>query len=329
MNKIRIGILGYGNLGRGVEQGILQNKDMELVGVFTRRNPIDIQLTTKDAKAYHIKDAKEMTDIIDVMILCGGSKSDLPTQGPEFAGLFNTVDGFDTHANIPQYYDAVNDSALKAKKTAVIASGWDPGMFSLNRLYAEAILPKGKGYTFWGKGVSQGHSDAIRRIEGVADAKQYTIPIEEAMDRVRKGELPDFTPRQKHLRECFVVAEDGADLNRIENEIKSMPNYFSDYDTIVHFISKEELEKNHSKMPHGGVVIHSGKTGFNDENNHLIEYSIKLDANPDFTANVLLAYARAVYRLNKEGIYGAKTVFDIAPAYLSIKSDEELRRTLL
>jgi diaminopimelate dehydrogenase len=329
MNKIRIGILGYGNLGRGVEQGILQNKDMELVGVFTRRNPIDIQLTTKDAKAYHIKDAKEMTDIIDVMILCGGSKSDLPTQGPEFAGLFNTVDGFDTHANIPQYYDAVNDSALKAKKTAVIASGWDPGMFSLNRLYAEAILPKGKGYTFWGKGVSQGHSDAIRRIEGVADAKQYTIPIEEAMDRVRKGELPDFTPRQKHLRECFVVAEDGADLNRIENEIKSMPNYFSDYDTIVHFISKEELEKNHSKMPHGGVVIHSGKTGFNDENNHLIEYSIKLDANPEFTANVLLAYARAVYRLNKEGIYGAKTVFDIAPAYLSIKSNEELRRTLL
>jgi diaminopimelate dehydrogenase len=329
MNKIRIGILGYGNLGRGVEQGILQNKDMELVGVFTRRNPIDIQLTTKDAKAYHIKDAKEMTDIIDVMILCGGSKSDLPTQGPEFAGLFNTVDGFDTHANIPQYYDAVNDSALKAKKTAVIASGWDPGMFSLNRLYAEAILPKGKGYTFWGKGVSQGHSDAIRRIEGVVDAKQYTIPIEEAMDRVRKGELPDFTPRQKHLRECFVVAEDGADLNRIENEIKSMPNYFSDYDTIVHFISKEELEKNHSKMPHGGVVIHSGKTGFNDENNHLIEYSIKLDANPEFTANVLLAYARAVYRLNKEGIYGAKTVFDIAPAYLSIKSNEELRRTLL
>ena len=329
MNKIRIGILGYGNLGRGVEQGILQNKDMELVGVFTRRNPIDIQLTTKDAKAYHIKDAKEMTDIIDVMILCGGSKSDLPTQGPEFAGLFNTVDGFDTHANIPQYYDAVNDSALKAKKTAVIASGWDPGMFSLNRLYAEAILPKGKGYTFWGKGVSQGHSDAIRRIEGVVDAKQYTIPIEEAMDRVRKGELPDFTPRQKHLRECFVVAEDGADLNRIENEIKSMPNYFSDYDTIVHFISKEELEKNHSKMPHGGVVIHSGKTGLNDENNHLIEYSIKLDANPEFTANVLLAYARAVYRLNKEGIYGAKTVFDIAPAYLSIKSDEELRRTLL
>ncbi len=329
MNKIRIGILGYGNLGRGVEQGILQNKDMELVGVFTRRNPIDIQLTTKDAKAYHIKDAKEMTDIIDVMILCGGSKSDLPTQGPEFAGLFNTVDGFDTHANIAQYYDAVNDSALKAKKTAVIASGWDPGMFSLNRLYAEAILPKGKGYTFWGKGVSQGHSDAIRRIEGVVDAKQYTIPIEEAMDRVRKGELPDFTPRQKHLRECFVVAEDGADLNRIENEIKSMPNYFSDYDTIVHFISKEELEKNHSKMPHGGVVIHSGKTGFNDENNHLIEYSIKLDANPEFTANVLLAYARAVYRLNKEGIYGAKTVFDIAPAYLSIKSDEELRRTLL
>lgn len=329
MNKIRIGILGYGNLGRGVELGVSQNKDMELIGVFTRRDPKTLILATKETKAYHIKEAEEMTDIIDVMILCGGSKSDLWTQGPEFAALFNTVDGFDTHAKIPDYYEAVDQSAMKAKKTSIIAGGWDPGLFSLSRLYAEAVLPKGKGYTFWGKGVSQGHSDAIRRVEGVVDAKQYTIPIEEAMDRVRRGELPEFTTRQKHLRECFVVAEEGADLNRIENEIKSMPDYFKDYDTAVHFITKEELDKNHNRMPHGGVVIHSGRTGLHDENTHIIEYSLKLDSNPDFTANVLLAYARAAYRLNKEGIYGAKTVFDVAPAYLSMKSNEELRRTLL
>lgn len=329
MNRIRIGIVGYGNLGRGVELGILQNRDMELAGVFTRRDPKTIRLATENSKAYHINEAEKMTDIIDVMILCGGSKSDLPVQGPEFAALFNTVDGFDTHAKIEDYYEKVNEAALKHKKTSVIASGWDPGLFSLSRLYAEAVLPCGKGYTFWGKGVSQGHSDAIRRIEGVEDARQYTIPVGEAMERVRKGEMPEFTPRQKHIRECFVVAKEGTDLNRIENEIKTMPDYFSDYNTIVHFITKEEMKKNHSRMPHGGVVIHSGKTGLNNENNHVIEYSLKLDSNPEFTANVLLAYARAAYRLNQEGSYGAKTVFDIAPAYLSAKSGEELRRTLL
>lgn len=329
MSKIRIGILGYGNLGKGVEQGILQNKDMELVGVFTRRDSNDIFIKTKNAKAYHISKAKEMTDIIDVMILCGGSKSDLPLQGPEFATMFNTVDAYDTHAKIQEYYNAVNKAAVEANKTSVIASGWDPGLFSLNRLYAEAVLPEGKNYTFWGKGVSQGHSDAVRKVEGVLDAKQYTIPIEEALERVRNGESPEFTNRQKHLRECFVVAEEGADLSRIENDIKTMPDYFSDYNTIVHFISKEELDREHSKISHGGFVIQSGKTGFNNENNNIIEYSLKLDSNPEFTANVLVAYARAVYRLNKEANFGAKTVLDIAPAYLSIKSNEELRRTLI
>ncbi|TAH69853.1 MAG: diaminopimelate dehydrogenase [Anaerolineaceae bacterium] len=329
MQKIRIGILGYGNLGKGVELGTAQNKDMELVGVFTRREADTIQLLTTNSKAYHIDEAKEMTDIIDVMILCGGSKSDLPTQGPEFAAMFNTVDGFDTHAKIPEYYDIINQAALKSKKTCVISSGWDPGLFSLNRLYGEAVLPEGKNYTFWGRGVSQGHSDAIRRIEGVADAKQYTIPIEEALDRVRKGEMPELTARQKHLRECFVVAREGADISRIEQEIKTMPDYFSEYDTIVHFISKEELDRDHNRISHGGIVLQSGYTGLHKENTHIIEYGLKLDSNPDFTANVLLAYARATYRLNKEGSYGAKTVFDIAPAYLSMKSNEELRRTLL
>ncbi|MDI9508722.1 MAG: diaminopimelate dehydrogenase [Clostridiales bacterium] len=329
MQKIRIGILGYGNMGKGVELCIRQNKDMDLVGVFTRRNPDEVKLITKSAKAYHINEAKEMTDIIDVMILCGGSKSDLPSQGPEFAALFNTVDAYDTHAKIPEYYDAVNKAGLKSKKTCVIASGWDPGLFSLNRLYAEAVLPEGKNYTFWGKGVSQGHSDAIRRVEGVLDAKQYTIPVEEALERVRNGEMPEFSTRQKHLRECFVVAEDGADLSRIEKDIKTMPDYFSDYNTIVHFISKEELDRNHNKISHGGFVIQSGKTGLNYENTSIIEYSLRLDSNPEFTASVLLACARAAYRLNKEADFGAKTVFDIPPAYLSIKSNEELRRTLL
>ncbi|HHT88497.1 MAG TPA: diaminopimelate dehydrogenase [Clostridiales bacterium] len=329
MQKIRIGILGYGNLGKSVEVGTGQNKDMELIGVFTRRNADTVSALKENTKVYHIDKAKEMTDIIDVMILCGGSKSDLLTQGPEFAAMFNTVDGFDTHARIPEYYDAVNKAALKSKKTCVISSGWDPGLFSLNRLYGEAILPEGKNYTFWGKGVSQGHSDAIRRIEGVADAKQYTIPIEEALNRVRNGEMPELSVRQKHLRECFVVAEEGADHSRIENEIKNMPDYFRDYDTIVHFISQEELDRYHSRISHGGIVLQSGRTGLYNENSHIIEYSIKLDSNPDFTANVLLAYARAAYRLNKEGSYGAKTVFDIAPAYLSMKSNEELRRTLL
>lgn len=329
MQKIRIGILGYGNLGKGVEVGIQQNKDMELAGVFTRRNADNIELVAKNAKAYHIDESKDMTDIIDVMILCGGSKTDLPIQGPEFAAMFNTVDGYDTHAKIPEYYSAVNEAALKAKKTCVISSGWDPGLFSLNRLYAESVLPEGKNYTFWGKGVSQGHSDAIRRLEGVVDAKQYTIPIEDALSKVRSGEMPELTSRDKHLRECFVVAKDGADLSRIEHEIKTMPDYFRDYDTIVYFISKEELDQKHNKISHGGFVIQSGTTGLNNENTHIIEYSLKLDSNPDFTANVLLAYARAVYRMNKEGSYGAKTVFDIAPSYLSMKSDEELRRTLL
>jgi diaminopimelate dehydrogenase len=329
MKKIRIGILGYGNLGKSVELGILQNKDMELVGVFTRRNADAISLVTENAKAYNIDEAKDMADIIDVMILCGGSKTDLPQQGPEFAALFNTVDGFDTHAKIPDYFLNVNQAAIKAKKTCVISSGWDPGLFSLNRLYADVVLPEGKNYTFWGKGVSQGHSDAIRRVEGVLDAKQYTIPIEEALDKVRKGEMPEFTTKQKHLRECFVVVKEGADLNLIENEIKIMPDYFSDYNTIVHFISKEELDRDHNKISHGGFVLQSGRTGLHGENTHVIEYSLKLDSNPDFTANVLLAYARATYRLNMEGDFGAKTVFDIAPAYLSMKSNEELRRTLL
>lgn len=329
MQKIRIGILGYGNLGKGVELGIPQNRDMELVGVFTRREADTIQLLTKDAKAYHIDEAKEMVDIIDVMILCGGSKTDLPVQGPDFAAMFNTVDGFDTHAKIPEYYDAVNKTALKSRKTCLISSGWDPGLFSINRIFGEAVLPEGKNYTFWGKGVSQGHSDAIRRIEGVVDAKQYTIPIDEALDRVRNGEMPELTARQKHHRECFVVAKEGADISRIEQEIKTMPDYFSDYDTTVHFISKEELDREHNRISHGGIVLQSGHTGLHNENTHIIEYGIKLDSNPDFTANVLLAYARAVYRMNKEGSYGAKTVFDIAPAYLSVKSVEELRRTLL
>lgn len=329
MNKIRIGIVGYGNLGKSAELGIKQNDDMELVGVFTRREPATIKIVTEGAKVYYINDAKNMTDKIDVMILCGGSMSDIPEQGPEIASLFNTVDGYDTHAKIPEYYEAVDKAAKISKHVSIVSSGWDPGMFSLNRLMANAILPEGKDYTFWGKGVSQGHSDAIRRLEGVKDAKQYTIPIESAIEAVRNGENPEFTTRQKHIRECFVVAEKGADKVKIEQEIKTMPNYFADYDTIVHFITKEELEKNHCRIPHGGFVIRSGKTGINNENSHVIEYSLKLDSNPDFTANILLAYARAAYRLYKEGQYGAKTVLDIAPAYLSIKSDEELRRSLL
>ncbi len=329
MKKIRIGILGYGNLGKGVEQGIIQNKDMELVGVFTRRNADEVELATKNAKAFHIREAKKIADIIDVMILCGGSKSDLPIQGPEFAAMFNTVDAYDTHAKMSDYYDAVNKAAIQAKKTCVIATGFDPGLFSLNRLYADSILPVGKNYTFWGKGVSQGHSEAVRRVEGVLDARQYTIPLDEALARVRRGEMPELTTRQKHLRECFVVAKEGADLSRIENDIKTMPDYFSDYDTIVHFITKDELDKEHSKLSHGGFVLQSGRTGLHNENTHIIEYSLKLDSNPEFTANVLLAYARAAYRLNNEGSYGAKTVLDIAPAYLSMKSNDELRRTLL
>lgn len=329
MKKIRIGIAGYGNLGKSAELGIRQNPDMELAGVFTRRDPDKIQLFTEGVKTYRLQDAAKLADQIDVMLLCGGSMSDLPVQGPKLAGVFNTVDGYDTHAKIPDYYKAMDEAARSGKCVSIIASGWDPGMFSLNRLYAEAILPQGKSYTFWGKGVSQGHSDAIRRVKGVLNAKQYTIPIESALNSVRNGEEPDLTPRQKHLRECYVVAEVGADKAAIEREIKTMPNYFADYDTVVHFITMEEFEKNHSGLAHGGFVLHTGRTGLHNEHTHVVEYSLKLDSNPDFTANILLAYARAAYRLQKEGSFGAKTVFDIAPAYLSMKSGEELRSQLL
>lgn len=329
MQMIKVGIVGYGNLGKSAEIGVRQNKDMELIGIFTRREPSTIVVATEGVKAYYIEDAKNMIDKIDVMLLCGGSMSDLPVQGPEFASMFNTVDGYDTHAKIPKYYDEVNQAAKTANKVCLISGGWDPGMFSLNRLFANVILPEGKDYTFWGKGVSQGHSDAIRRIEGVLDAKQYTIPNEKAISMIKDGMEPTLTTREKHRRECFVVAKESADKAKIEQDIKTMPNYFSDYDTEVHFITEEELAMNHSGLPHGGMVIRSGKTGINHENKQIIEYKLHLDSNPDFTANVLLAYARAVYRLNKEGISGAKTVFDIAPSYLSIKSGEELRKNLL
>ena len=327
--SIRIGIYGYGNLGRGVESAIRQNKDMELVAVFTRRDPSAVKIATEGVSVYHTDEALKMANDIDVMILCGGSATDLPKQTPELAKYFNVVDSFDTHAKIPEHFANVDSAASQSGKVAMISVGWDPGMFSLNRLYASAILPDGKDYTFWGKGVSQGHSDAIRRVEGVLDGKQYTIPVESALEAVRSGSNPELTTRQKHIRECFVVAEEGADLERIENEIKTMPNYFADYDTIVHFISKEELARDHSGIPHGGFVIRSGKTGFNLEHNNIIEYSLKLDSNPEFTASVIVAYARAAYRLNKEGSKGCKTVFDVPPAYLSVKSAEELRKEML
>ncbi|MBQ9848846.1 MAG: diaminopimelate dehydrogenase [Clostridia bacterium] len=327
--SIRIGIFGYGNLGRGVESAIRQNNDLELVAVFTRRDPSKLKIATEGVPVYHADKAKELADSIDVMILCGGSATDLPVQTPEMVKYFNVVDSFDTHAKIPEHFANVDSVAASSGKIAVISAGWDPGMFSLNRLYASAILPDGKDYTFWGKGVSQGHSDAIRRIEGVLDGKQYTIPVDSALDAVRSGSEPELTTRQKHIRECFVVAEEGADKARIEAEIKSMPNYFADYDTTVHFITKEELERDHSGIPHGGFVIRSGRTGLNSEHNHIIEYSLKLDSNPEFTASVIVAYARAAYRLNCEGASGCKTVFDIAPAYLSSRSDEELRATML
>lgn len=326
---IRIGILGYGNLGRGIECAVKQNQDMELVAVFTRRNPENVSILTKSAAVCHIDDVENWKDKIDVMILCGGSATDLPVQTPKYAEMFHVVDSFDTHANIPQHFANVDAAAKRAGKTAMISVGWDPGMFSLNRAYAAAVLPNGKDYTFWGKGVSQGHSDAIRRIEGVKDAKQYTIPVEAALEEVRSGSNPELTVRQKHTRECFVVLEEGADAAKIEHEIKTMPNYFADYDTTVHFISEEELKANHSGIPHGGFVMRSGKTGWNEEHNHLIEYSLKLDSNPEFTASVITAYARAVYRMAKEGQVGCKTVFDVAPAYLSAMSAEELRAKLL
>ncbi|MFR2073809.1 MAG: diaminopimelate dehydrogenase [Coprococcus sp.] len=325
----RIGIYGYGNLGRGVEAAINQNDDMELVAVFTRRNPDELVIKNQTAKVCNVKDMADWKDKIDVMILCGGSATDLPEQTPECAKYFNVIDSFDTHARIPEHFANVDAAAKEGGHVGIISVGWDPGMFSLNRLYANAILTNGKDYTFWGKGVSQGHSDAVRRIKGVKDAKQYTIPVEAALEAVRNGENPDLTTRQKHTRECFVVAEEGADLAQIENDIKTMPNYFSDYDTTVHFISEEELKRDHSGIPHGGFVIRSGKTGWNDENNHVIEYSLKLDSNPEFTSSVLVAYARAAYRMNKEGQSGAKTVFDVAPAYLCAADGAELRKHLL
>ena len=327
--RIRIGIFGYGNLGRGVECAIRQNNDMELVAVFTRRDPATVRLISTDVPVYRTEKAFEMTNEIDVMILCGGSATDLPTQTPALAEHFVVIDSFDTHAKIPSHFENVDRAARKGKKLALISAGWDPGMFSLNRLYAGAILPDGKDYTFWGKGVSQGHSDAIRRVEGVLDGKQYTIPIEAALDAVRNGENPELTARQKHLRECFVVPKEGADLARIEAEIKSMPNYFADYDTVVHFITAEELARDHSGIPHGGFVIHSGRTGVNGEHGHIIEYRLKLDSNPEFTASVIVAYARAAFRMYKNRQRGCKTVFDVPPALLSPLSASELRRTLL
>lgn len=327
--SIKIGILGYGNLGRGVECAIKQNKDMELAAVFTRRAPELVNILTDGVKVCSVSDIEQWKDRIDVLIICGGSATDLPKQTPEYAKMFNVVDSFDTHARIPEHFANVDSAAKAAGKTGIISVGWDPGMFSLNRMYANAILPDGKDYTFWGKGVSQGHSDAIRRIPGVKDGKQYTIPVESALEAVRSGSNPELTTREKHIRECFVVLEEGADAARVEEAIKTMPNYFADYDTTVHFISEEELKQNHSGIPHGGFVIRTGKTGINGENSHVIEYSLKLDSNPEFTASVIVAYARAAYRLSKEGNYGCKTVFDIAPAYLSAESGDELRKKYL
>jgi len=326
---MKIGIYGYGNLGRGVEAAIKNSHDAELVGVFTRRDPQTVSIKTETAKVYKAQDVENFRDKIDVMIICGGSATDLPEQTPSLAKMFNVVDSFDTHAKIPEHFEKVNKASVEAHTTAVISAGWDPGMFSVNRIYASAILPQGKSYTFWGKGVSQGHSDAIRRIEGVLDARQYTVPVESAMESVRSGNCPQFSTREKHTRECFVVAEEGADLKRIEKEIKEMPNYFADYDTTVNFISMEELKEKHSGIPHGGTVIHTGKTGWNLENNHIIEYKLSLDSNPEFTACVLLGCARAVYTMNKRGDIGCKTIFDIAPSDMSEMSPEDLRKSLL
>ena len=327
--SIRVGILGYGNLGKGVESAIAQNDDMELKAVFTRRNPENVKVRTAGVKVLQADELSHMQDELDVLILCGGSATDLPVQTPQYASMYNVVDSFDTHARIPDHFAAVDAAAKKAGKVSLISCGWDPGMFSLNRLYANCVLPEGKDYTFWGKGVSQGHSDAVRRIEGVKDCRQYTIPVEKAVEAVRSGSNPELTTREKHTRECFVVAEEGADLAKIENEIKTMPNYFSDYDTTVHFITEEEMKRDHSGLPHGGMVIRTGVTGMEKEHKHVIEYSLKLDSNPEFTGSVIVAYARAVSRMNKEGMSGCKTVFDVAPAYLSPKSAEELRAHML
>ena len=326
---IRIGILGYGNLGRGVECAVKQNDDMELVAVFTRRDPSTVKILTDSAKVCSVNDIEDYKEKIDVLILCGGSATDLPKQTPEYAKYFNVIDSFDTHAKIPEHFANVDKSAKESGHIALISVGWDPGMFSLNRVYANSILSDGADYTFWGRGGSQGHSDAIRRIEGVADARQYTCPVESAVEAVRRGEQPELTTRQKHTRECYVVAKEGADLARIEKEIKEMPNYFADYDTTVTFISQEELDRNHKGIPHGGMVIRSGRTGWNLENKHVIEYSLKLDSNPEFTTSVLIAYARAAMRMHAEGMTGCKTVLDVPPAYLSKLSGEELRAHML
>ena len=326
---MKIGILGYGNLAKGVECAIRQNDDMELAAVFTRRNPADVKIKTEGVNVYSVDDIVAHKDDIDVLVICGGSATDLPKQTPEYAKYFNVIDSFDTHARIPEHFANVDKAAKESGHTALISCGWDPGMFSLNRLYANAILPEGNDYTFWGKGVSQGHSDAIRRVEGVKNGKQYTIPVDSALEAVRNGENPELTTRQKHTRECFVVPKEGADLDKIREEIVNMPNYFADYDTTVHFISEEEFEANHSGIPHGGFVFRSGVTGWNKENKHIIEYSIKLDSNPEFTASVLVAYARAIARLHSEGVTGCKTVFDIAPAYLTAMSDDEIRAHML
>lgn len=328
MDKIRIGIVGYGNIGRGVEMAIRQNADCELAGVFTRRDPSTLKIATEGGKVYSVNDLPSMKDKIDVCIICGGSATDLPKQTPELVKMFNVIDSFDTHARIPEHFANVDAAAKESGHVGIISVGWDPGMFSLNRLYGNAILPDGKDYTFWGRGVSQGHSDAIRRVEGVLDARQYTVPVESAVEAVRNGENPELTTRQKHTRECYVVAAEGADKARIEAEIKNMPNYFADYDTTVTFITQEELDAHHKGIPHGGFVIRSGSTG-DGTHKHIIEYRLKLDSNPEFTSSVLVAYARAAKRLADEGVSGCKTVFDIAPAYLSSMSGEEIRAHLL
>lgn len=328
MDKIRIGIVGYGNIGRGVERAILRNADMELKAVFTRRPPASVKIETEGTAVKHMDDLPSMKNEIDVMILCGGSATDLPLMGPQLAADFNTIDSFDTHARIPEYFENMDEAAKKGGNVSIISVGWDPGMFSLNRLYAESVLPQGSTYTFWGKGVSQGHSDAIRRVEGVKNGIQYTVPIEKAVEQVRSGSEPMLTTKDKHLRECYVVPEKGADLKAIEEAIKTMPNYFDAYNTTVSFITEEELREKHSKMPHGGFVIRSGETG-NAGNKHIVEYSLKLDSNPEFTASVLLCYARAACRLAKSGDTGAKSVFDIAPGLLSMKTADELRKELL
>ena len=325
MTKIKVAIAGYGNLGKGTELALLNSPDMELVGVFTRRNPADVKTVT-GAPAYALNDIFSMQDRIDVVILCGGSATDLPEQTPELARCFNVVDSFDTHAKIPEHFNNVDMASKENKKVSIISIGWDPGLFSLNRLFGEAVLPNGSTYTFWGTGVSQGHSDAIRRIDGVLDARQYTVPVEDALEKVRNGENPELSVRDKHTRECFVVAKEGADLALIEKTIKEMPNYFADYNTTVNFISAEELKLNHSGIPHGGCVIRSGKTG---ENNQIVEFNLKLDSNPEFTSSVLVAYARAAYRLNLECNFGCKTIFDIPPAYMHPDSSEKLREKLL